>query len=526
MLLRHSRSLVLVLVGVCLLAGAARAEAAGGLRGGEELARVYGAILDADFDRASHLLEDACPPAPNEACLVLDATRLLWRIQLDPGQTRWDEAFTKVVTNAVTATDAWTTRDKTNAEAWFYLGGAYAARVQFRVLRHENLAAARDGKRIKEALDEALRLQPTLDDGQFGLGLYEYYADVAPTAAKMLRFLLLLPGGDRARGLARMERARERGEILADEAAYQLHLIYLWYEHDPTQALSLLRQLSVRHPTNPLFWRLVGDVEDFYLHDRSASLATFRSLQDRVRTHRVNLPAQADVEARLGIARQLDALGDTDLAITELTPLITTEPEAPVGAGQEARLQLAAADDRIGLRADAERIYREVLATPPANDDHDVAGRARRGLQHRTDPTKARAYKLSLDGWRLFERGGSTTNATLMLEEAIGLDPQNAIARYRYGRLLMAQHQNPEALAQLELAAKAAISTGSAGSAPPTVVADAALAAGRLREIAQDRPSAMAHYRHAAEVFGASADTRNAARRALTRLEKLDPPRH
>jgi hypothetical protein len=55
------------------------------------------------------------------------------------------------------------------------------------------------------------------------------------------------------------------------------------------------------------------------------------------------------------------------------------------------------------------------------------------------------------------------------------------------------------------------------------VVADAALAAGRLREIAQDRHTALAYYRHAATVFGASADTRNAARRAITRLEKLDP---
>lgn len=517
---RHSLILVVGLAGVCLAAVDVPAAAGerGALHGGEELARVYGAILDADFDRASHLLEDACPPAPNEACLVLDATRLLWRIQMDPAQTRWDEAFTKAATDAIAAADAWSARDKQNAEAWFYLGGAYAARVQFRVLRHENLAAARDGKRIKEALDEALRLEPGLDDGQFGLGLYEYYADVAPAAAKMLRFLLLLPGGDRARGLARMQQARERGVILGDEATYQLHLIYLWYEHDPTQALALLRQLSARHPTNPLFWRLIGDVEDSYLHDRSASLATYRSLQDRARTRRVNLPAQADVEARLGIARELDALADTDLAIAELTPLVTTPPDAPIGAGNEARLQLAAANDRLGQRDEAERLYRQVLATPTVPDDHDVAGRARRGLQHRADATKARAYKLSLDGWRLFERGGSTVNATLLLEEAIGLDAQLASAHYRYGRVLMAQHQNPEALVQLEAAAN---STNPI--APPTIIADAALAAGRLREITRDRQAALAHYRHAATVFGASADTRNAARRAITRLEKLEP---
>ena len=56
-----------------------------------------------------------------------------------------------------------------------------------------------------------------------------YYADVAPTAAKILRFLLLLPGGNREEGLAQMLRAREprapapgRGRL---PAAHHLSLV-------------------------------------------------------------------------------------------------------------------------------------------------------------------------------------------------------------------------------------------------------------------------------------------------------------
>ena len=56
--------------------------------------------------------------------------------------------------------------------------------------------------------------------------------------------------------------------------------------------------------------------------------------------------------------------------------------------------------------------------------------------------------------------------------------------------------------------------TGAAVMAPAAIVADATLAAGRLREVAQDCPAALAHYRQAATMFGASADTRTAARRA------------
>ena len=86
----------------------------------------------------------------------------------------------------------------------YSMGGAYGARGQWRVLRGQVLSAARDGKRIKDALERSLALDPALLDAYFGIGLYHYYAAVAPTAAKMLRWLLLLPGGDRATGLREM----------------------------------------------------------------------------------------------------------------------------------------------------------------------------------------------------------------------------------------------------------------------------------------------------------------------------------
>ena len=97
------------------------------------------------------------------------------------------------------------------AEAWFYLGAAYGVRAQFRVYRVERLAAARDGKRIKEALEKALALDPAMHDAEFGIGMYRYYAGVAPAIFRFLRFLLLLPGGDREGGLAQLERASHAG---------------------------------------------------------------------------------------------------------------------------------------------------------------------------------------------------------------------------------------------------------------------------------------------------------------------------
>ena len=140
-----------------------------------------------------------------------------------------------------------------NAEAWFYLGGAYGARAQWRVLRGETLSAARGRQTHQGSARAGADARSGLQEAYFGIGLYHYYADVAPTAAKMLRLLLRCRAATRTDGMQEMLRARDSGELLRDEADYQLQVIYLWYEKQPQRALDLLRGLRDRHPRNPLF---------------------------------------------------------------------------------------------------------------------------------------------------------------------------------------------------------------------------------------------------------------------------------
>ena len=315
--------------------------AAAGLTGETQLVRAYDAIFDARFDAVPQLLTRTCPPAPPEACQVLDAVALWWQIQLDPASLARDGQFQSKVDTAVAATEAWTRREPQRAEAWFYLGGAYGARAQWKVLRREPLAAARDGKRIKEALEHALMLDPQMQEAYFGIGLYHYYADVAPTAAKILRFLLLLPGGNKTEGMQEMLRAREHGAILRDEADYQLHVVYLWYEKQPQRALDLLTQLRDRHPRNPLFPQLIAQVQDVYFHDLPGSLRTWRSLFDAAHARRVAYPELAETRARLGMASVLERLNERNAAIEQLRAVIASRPLAPFGSYAQAQRDLA-----------------------------------------------------------------------------------------------------------------------------------------------------------------------------------------
>jgi tetratricopeptide (TPR) repeat protein len=483
------------------------------LTGVEGLVRVYDYILDAQFDQADAELQRACGPAPREACDVLDATVTWWRIQLDPGNRELDEDFSASIEKAIASTEAWADREPDNAEAHFYVGAAYAARVQFRVLRDEKLAAARDGKRIKQALERAITLDPDLDDAYFGVGMYQYYADVAPASAKVLRFLLMLPGGNRTEGLARMLRARAHGRLLQGEADYQLQIIYLWYEHRIDQAIALLESLRDRYPGNPLFVAQLAEVQDTYRHDIGASLETWRSLLAAAREQRVSEPALAEIQARMGIAHHLNTLYQTDHALEQLHEVIDARPARPHGALAAAYLALGEAEDRLGRRDAAVSHYRLAVANAPATDAQNIRSRATTHLRRAPDPIKTEAYRLSLEGFRQLERA-DVAGAQVMLEGSLTLDPKDPVARYRYGRALLAGKDDAAALEQFELAIK------NARECPAPIAAAAYLDAARVHERLGHRDQAITYYRAASTWFGGGLETRAAANRALNRLSR------
>jgi tetratricopeptide (TPR) repeat protein len=308
-----------------------------GITAANVVAKAYDAILDADFERLKSELPSTCGPAPRVACLGLEALSLWWQIQLDPESRRLDTTFLSKVNAAIAEAERMTKAEPDRAEAWFYLGAAYGVRAQFRVHRVERLAAARDGKRIKESLEHALALDPGMHDAEFGIGMYRYYADVAPAFFRFLRVLLLLPGGDRVDGLRQLERAASRGQLVRGEAQYQIQILYLWYEKKWRQALVIVRALQDRYPRNPLFHQIEAEILDVYFHDAAASLKASEQLLALSRSRSVNRPEIASTVARLNIAKQLIALMQHDRAVDLLDRVIAEKPSAPVGAIARAR---------------------------------------------------------------------------------------------------------------------------------------------------------------------------------------------
>ena len=351
-----------------------------GLTSPEPLIKAYDLILEARFDDAERQLKAACPPAPQPTCDVIGAVNDYWRLLLNPDDTSRDAALLTRINAAVDSTEAWVAREPKRAEAWFYLGGAYGTRVLLRGYRGQYLSAARDGKRIHDALQLATSLDPSLGDAYFGLGLYHYYAAIAPRAARILSMLMFLPGGDRAGGLKEMEQTRSKGLLLRGEADYQLHLIYLWYERQHATALRLIEGLRTRYPTNPVFYLRLADVQGNYIRNHQAALQTYRSMLDAARAGRMASPALSEVYARLGMAQEMDALCDSAGAVEQLNAVIALKPASPYGALARAFYQLGVAHDRAARRADAIAAYQRASAANPSDDRLRMREKIRAGI--------------------------------------------------------------------------------------------------------------------------------------------------
>ena len=208
-------------------------------------------------------------------------------------------------------------------------------------LRNERLSAARDGARIKEALERALVMNPALYDAYFGIGLYRYLAErdfgtgAAPPVAAAPAWRR--PRARTPRHAPRPSRGPPAHRRSGLSASPHLSVVE---EDEPERAVALLRGLRDRHLRNPLFWQLIAEVEDVYLQDATASRRSWELLLDAARAGRVSESALAETRARLGIARQLDITFETDAAVPHLRAVIEAKATAPAGALAQAYLAL------------------------------------------------------------------------------------------------------------------------------------------------------------------------------------------
>jgi tetratricopeptide (TPR) repeat protein len=157
-----------------------------------------------------------------------------------------------------------------------YAGLGYASRARLLGLRFEKMPVARAGVEARKHLLRCLELDPDMADAYLGLGLYNYYVDTLSAMAKVLRFFMGIPGGDKREGLRQLEIASTKGQLTQAEARFNMAKSLRNYDRDYARALQATAPLIQEYPQNCIFLLLSGDLEQKLGH-RDEAAAKFRA---------------------------------------------------------------------------------------------------------------------------------------------------------------------------------------------------------------------------------------------------------
>ncbi|HSZ18447.1 MAG TPA: hypothetical protein VK770_01575 [Candidatus Acidoferrum sp.] len=158
------------------------------------------------------------------------------------------------------------------AEMELYAGLGYASRARLLGLRFEKMPVARAGVAARKHLLRCLELDPEMADADLGLGLYNYYVDTLSGMAKVLRFFMGIPGGDKRVGLRQLEIASSKGELTQVEARFNMAKNLRNYDLEFARALAAASPLTAEFPENPVFQLVVGDIDAKLGHDDEAAM--------------------------------------------------------------------------------------------------------------------------------------------------------------------------------------------------------------------------------------------------------------
>jgi tetratricopeptide (TPR) repeat protein len=463
---------------VLVLAAALAGDAAGDERLRAALDLVYQGATETAVNRLASLAA-AAPEDP--VARYLEALALCWKIEERPGSQELDARLHETVDEALAVADARLEEDPDDLRARLARGAAHGVRSRLFLFRRRGLAAGRAAARMRSDLQRALALEPSSQDALFGLGLYDFYADVLPRGLKLMRLLVGIPGGDRDRGLRRMELAKG-GTLFHDtEVLVQLVEIYAEYEHQPDRALRELRQLRSRSPGSPLWGlKLAALLRDMGVYDASAAVA--RELIVTSEAGHPNDTAVVAAMARLSFGESLLLDLRFEEAATALRPLCDGEPETRF-LRPKAHLLLGRSVELRGNRQAAEPHYRVAKAA----SEPRVSGQAGDALETPIPDERVRAMRDLCRG-RQLRRAGLWGEAALAYRGALAAWPRSQEAALgvaenlvRHGRLDWAR----EVVNRLASAEQ---------TNPPWVRAWSQLVRGRILDQTGDRGAAVLQY--------------------------------
>jgi Tetratricopeptide repeat len=447
----------------------------------------YTAALDLAYagetERALERLATlAAGPPADPLAAALEGLVLAGKIEQRPESVALDKDLHRLLDGAIAQADARLREEPGDARALLARGAAHGVRSRLHLFRLQKPEAARAAVRMREDLLQVLERQPGNGDALFGLGLYDYYADVLPRMTKLLRFLAGIPGGDRERGLLRIRAAERTAAFYSTEATIQLFQIDSLYEKDPDQALQEIEALRRRYPASTQWALLLArhQRDELGLYAESATVA--REILDACARGVEGFGSGVEAMARVSLGHSL--LLDLRLADARraLLPVKDGIPEA-FWVGPTARLLLGRSLELEGDREAALAHYRRASE----GSDRGVRRRAREALSSPLSAGEVRGTQL-LGEARRHREAGRREQAAKAFRLALDAWPRSQEARVRVAEEEVALGRGAEGRGALREIAE------QEDPQPPWTRAWARLLLGRLHDLAGDRAAAVRQY--------------------------------
>jgi tetratricopeptide (TPR) repeat protein len=258
--------------------------------------------------------------------------------------------------------------DEREPLALFMLGGVYGREAILDGLNGHRFESVNTSVKARKHLKLLNRYHPEVEDAYLGLGIYDYFSAQLPWFARILSKLLLGLGGDRARGIAELERAAQHGLFTQVEARIILAIAYLDTEDRAPEALAILKELNTRYPKNLDFYGMLAFAYRTQ-HDYANAIVMLESLVSGAE----NEPAfgrQSKEMSAYFLASTCKVAGRYDQALPLLDRILVDPNPKSEWLTVLSLLERGRILDIQGRRPKASDDYREVLALRDFRGSH------------------------------------------------------------------------------------------------------------------------------------------------------------
>lgn len=303
-----------------------------------------------------------------------------WKIAIDPDNESLDDLFFEKLEDVIYQCDQILKNDEKNLEAIFFKGGSIGFRGRLRALRNSWIKAADDGREALPLLNLAYSIDSSNYDILFGMGIYNYFAEVIPEEYPYIKPLMIFfPKGNKSLGIHQLRLAAEKAKYASTESKYFLLTLFYHYENDLYEAKKYAEELHTRYPYNPIFHRYLGRIHIRW-GDYPGAAEIFQEVYKRCEEGRAGYNKNALREASYYIAMNYRFSEKYDSALFYFHKCLDISKEIDLkgeesGFQSYAALNLGMIYDLIGRRDEAIKIYEYVLSIKDWSDAHKSAKR-------------------------------------------------------------------------------------------------------------------------------------------------------